>query len=153
MLRAGGLSARSFDATPFDFSSEHPLKRGLTPPEIDLREAVRNAWKTNNRVNVYLIEQLPAALWDVPVPEAPRRTVRSIAAHIHNSRCWWIKLLGAEIGIARPEGVDRWTVKRKELAAAPNRSGRRLPDLLMAGCVRGGRIPASAASGWRNLPL
>jgi len=37
---------------------------------------------------MYLIENLPSELWSKKVPGAPRRTVRMLAAHLHNVRCW-----------------------------------------------------------------
>jgi len=63
---------------------------------INLRDMILSAWETNNRVTIYLIEHLPAELLDEVVPGAPRRTIRMIAGHIHNSRCAWIKTLGNE---------------------------------------------------------
>jgi hypothetical protein len=42
---------------------------------------------------MYLIENLPPELWSRTVPGIPRRTVRMIAAHIHNARCMWIKMM------------------------------------------------------------
>jgi hypothetical protein len=39
---------------------------------------------------MYLIKNLPPKLWSRSVPGIPRRTLRMIAAHIHNSRCMWI---------------------------------------------------------------
>ena len=42
------------------------------PP--DLGTTILTSWRTNSRVTAYLIEHLPAALWDAPVPGAPRRT-------------------------------------------------------------------------------
>ncbi len=62
----------------------------------DLRECVCDAWRTNNRVTVYLVEHL-----------SPRRTIRMVAAHVHKARCRWIRTLGAELGIAEPARMDR----------------------------------------------
>jgi len=45
-----------------------------TPAIVDLRDSILGAWRTNGRVTAYLVEHLPAALWDVPVPGAPQRT-------------------------------------------------------------------------------
>ena len=64
------------------------------------------AWHTNHRVTVYLLENLPSELWSQSVPGSPRRTVRMIAAHIHNARCMWIKMLGARHRIPVPRTVD-----------------------------------------------
>src|SRR6266508_5874412 len=69
---------------------------------LDQRDTLLAAWRTNNRVTVFLVEHLPHELWGAKVPGSPRRTVRMIAGHIHNARCTWIKTLGKEHGIAVP---------------------------------------------------
>ena len=120
---------------------------------LDQREMLLNAWRTNNRVTVFLIEHLPRELWAAKVPGAPRRTVRMIAGHIHNTRCMWIKTLGNEHGIAVPRAVDRHKVSPKELIPALDRSSRGIISLLKLGFDRGGTIPASSSYTWRNLPL
>jgi uncharacterized damage-inducible protein DinB len=116
-------------------------------------EMVLAAWRTNSRVTAYLVERIPAALWDVPIPGAPRRTVRMIAGHLHNCRCSWLKTLGREHGITVPAPVDRHTVARQELLSALKRSSRGIEALLELGLAAGGRVPPSKAYVWRNLPL
>jgi uncharacterized damage-inducible protein DinB len=123
------------------------------PPLTDPGAALLAAWRTNSRVTTYLVERLPAALWDVPVPGAPRRTVRMIAGHLHNVRCSWLETLGREHGIAIPAPVDRRTVPRRELLSALRRSGRGIEALLALGIAAGGSVPASNAYVWRNLAL
>jgi uncharacterized damage-inducible protein DinB len=124
----------------------------MTPP-ADLDATLLASWRTNTRVTAYLVEHLPAALWDAPVPGAPRRTIRMIAGHVHNARCSWIKTLGREHGIAVPAAVDRHTVTRRELLAALKRSSRGIEALLELGMAAGGHVPPSKAYVWRNLPL
>jgi uncharacterized damage-inducible protein DinB len=119
----------------------------------DQSDVLLNAWRTNNRVTVYLVEHLTPELWGAAVPGAPRRTVQMIAGHVHNARCTWIKTLGKEHGITVPEAVERHKVQRKELIRALGRSSRGIVDLLMLGCERGGTIPPSQSYVWRNLPL
>jgi uncharacterized damage-inducible protein DinB len=119
----------------------------------DLRDTILAAWRTNNRVTVFLVERLPAALWGASVPGAPRRTVRMIAGHIHNARCMWIKMVGKEHGIPVPAGVDRRRVSRKELVSALKRSSRGIDGLLRLACESGGSIPTPSTYAWRNLPL
>jgi hypothetical protein len=60
------------------------------------------AWHTSHRVTKYLIENPPPEFWSQSVPGNPRRTVRMVAAHIHNARCMWIKMLGAREGSISP---------------------------------------------------
>ena len=122
-------------------------------PALDQREMLLDAWRTNNRVTVFLIEHLPHDLWEARVPGAPRRTVRMIAGHIHNARCMWIKTLGKEHGIAVPGAVNRQKVEPKELIPALGRSSRGIISLLTLGFDRGGTIPVSSSYTWRNLPL
>lgn len=123
------------------------------PAPVDLRDTILDAWKTNNRVTVFLVERLPAELWDAKVPGAPRRTIRMIAGHIHNARCMWIKTLGKEHGFEAPRSVDRRKVKPKDLIPALQRSSAGILSLLKFGCERGGSIPVSSSYVWRNLPL
>jgi uncharacterized damage-inducible protein DinB len=123
------------------------------PAAPDLRDTIRAAWRTNNRVTVFLVEHLPAALWDASVPGAPRRTIRMIAGHIHNARCTWIKMVGKENGIPVPASIDRRRVSRKELVSALKRSSAGIDRLLQLGCDSGGSIPIPSTYVWRNLPL
>jgi uncharacterized damage-inducible protein DinB len=120
---------------------------------LDQREMLLAAWRTNNRVNVFLVERLPDELWGATVPGAPRRTVRMIAGHIHNARCMWIRTLGKEHGIAVPRAVNRQKVEPKQLITALGHSSRGMISLLRLGFDRGGVIPDSKLYTWRNLPL
>jgi uncharacterized damage-inducible protein DinB len=120
---------------------------------LDQRDMLLAAWRTNNRVTVFLVENLRKELWEATVPGAPRRTVRMIAGHIHNARCMWIKTLGKEFGIAVPRAVDRRKVSPKELITALGKSSRGIISLLQLGFDRGGTLPAPSSYTWRNLPL
>jgi uncharacterized damage-inducible protein DinB len=119
----------------------------------DRGAALLASWRTNSRVTSYLVEHVPGALWDAAIPGSPRRTVRMIAGHLHNSRCSWIKTLGREHGIAIPALVDRRKVARQELLSALKRSGRGIDSLLALGIAAGGHVPPSKGYVWRNLPL
>ena len=112
-------------------------------------ESLIAAWRTNNRVTTYLIENLPAELWSENVPGVPRRTVRTIAAHLHNSRCAWIKSLGARHGIAPPSRVALRTVRPAELLRALARSSEGVIALIRLGAERGGSVPPAH---WQNFP-
>jgi len=123
------------------------------PPPPDLRATLLAAWRTNNRVTVSLLEHLPSALWDIVVPGAPRRTIRAIAAHLHNARCMWVKTLGREHGIPAPLRVDHRRVTRRQLVAALKRSSHGIEALLKLGAAAGGQVPPSRGYVWRNLSL
>jgi uncharacterized damage-inducible protein DinB len=120
--------------------------------DVDLADAVIAAWKTSNRVTMFLFENLPSELWPMTVPGTSRRTVRMIAGHIHNARCMWIKMLGRKHGIRAPKSVSRHTVTRRALVLALERSSDGIVELLELGINQGGRIPASGVA-WLNLPV
>jgi uncharacterized damage-inducible protein DinB len=117
--------------------------------DADPGRAVIAAWRTNSRATTFLVERLPDALWSRPVPGVPRATVGTIAAHIHNSRCWWIKSLGARHGVKVPRLVDSRRVRPRELVRALERSSQGMIDLIELGIARGGRVPRAA---WQNFP-
>jgi uncharacterized damage-inducible protein DinB len=112
-------------------------------------EALIAAWRTSHRVTVYLIENLPPELWSETVPGSPRRTVRVIAAHIHNARCMWIKMIGARHGIAVPRTVNGRVVRPSELSRALEHSSEGIIRLIRLGMAQGGTVPAAA---WQNFP-
>jgi uncharacterized damage-inducible protein DinB len=123
------------------------------PARPDLAASVLGAWRTNNRVTMQLIERLPAALWEVAVPDVPRRTIRTIAAHLHNVRCSWLRTLGREHGIPTPARVDQRRVTPRQVVAALKRSGAGMEALLELGLDSGGEVPPSKGYVWRNLSL
>ena len=112
-------------------------------------QALIAAWQTNQRVTTYLIENLPRELWSMNIPGSPRRTIRMLAAHIHNVRCMWIKSIGAKHGIAVPRTVDGRTVRPSELARALERSSEGIVALIRLGIASGGSVPPAA---WQNFP-
>ena len=117
--------------------------------DVDPGRSVIAAWRTNNRVTMYLIENLPPEMWSMAVPGVPRRTVRMIAAHIHNTRCMWIKMMGAKHGVAVPRTVDRRRVRPAQVLRALSRSSDAIIELIQVGSARGGEIPRAA---WQNFP-
>ena len=119
----------------------------------ELQTSLLAAWCTNNRVTTNFIKSLPPELWEVVVPGAPRRTVRAIAAHLHNARCMWLKTLGREHDIVAPPRVDHHRVTQRQLVAALKRSSAGMDELLRLGLAAGGVVPPSTGYVWRNLSL
>ena len=124
-----------------------------SPSWPDLRATLLAAWRTSNTVTTRVIQQLPEGLWEVAVPGIPRRTVRMIAAHLHNSRCSWVRTLGSEHGVTVPDRVDRRHVTRRQLAASLRHSSAGIEGLLALGLAAGGDVPPSRRYVWRNLSL
>jgi uncharacterized damage-inducible protein DinB len=124
-----------------------------SPESASLGDSILGAWATNDRTTIFLVERIPDAMWNAEVPGTTRKTVRMLAAHIHNARRGWIRTLGRPHGLAVPEAVDRRRVTRAQLVHALRSSGRAMANLLAFGLAQGGRIPPTPAYVWRNLPL
>jgi uncharacterized damage-inducible protein DinB len=78
---------------------------GSYPSQLPV--ALLNAFNTNNRINQYLIDNLPSAAWKAKPTEGKGRTIAAIVAHMHNVRVMWLKAAkAADI----PEQLDRATV-------------------------------------------
>jgi uncharacterized damage-inducible protein DinB len=122
------------------------------PPLPDLRASLLAAWRTNNQVTTELIRSLPPKLWDLTPPGAPGRTVRAIAAHLHNARCMWLKTLGREHGIKTPMRVDHKRVTQRQLVAALKKSSAAMEALFKLSFDTG-ELPNSKGYVWRNLSL
>jgi uncharacterized damage-inducible protein DinB len=121
-------------------------------PDVDATgEAARliRAWRTHDRTTRYLVEHLPAEIWDREVPGVRRLTVRQIATHLHNSRCRWIKSLGRGHGIAAPALLDLRRVRQPQLVRALLRSSNGIVALIRLGASSGGVVPRAT---WQNFP-
>lgn len=124
----------------------------MAPPALTLRASLLAAWRTNARASEQLVRALPQRVYVAPIPGLPRRTVRMVAAHLHNSRCGWIRTLGAPHGLSLPDQVDRHTVSRTSLVRALRQSAKAMEGLIALGHDRGG-IPPTPKYVWRNLAL
>jgi uncharacterized damage-inducible protein DinB len=76
-----------------------------------------------------------------------------MAAHLHNSRCGWIRTLGQPLGIQVPRRIDTSWEGKPALLRALRESGDAMEALFSMACERDGHLPATARYVWRNLAL
>jgi uncharacterized damage-inducible protein DinB len=103
-----------------------------------LPSALLKAFDTNNRINQYLIENVPPAAWKAKPPDGKGRTISAIVAHMHNVRVMWLKVSakGSEI----PPQLDRATVTPAQALRALEQSCQALSDLMRRALESDGRI-------------
>jgi len=82
-------------------------KSPAVPFSARIPEALLNAFDTNNRLNQYMIENLPAEAWNAKPPDGKGRMVAAIVAHMHNVRVMWLKAAKVD---AIPEQLDKSNV-------------------------------------------
>jgi uncharacterized damage-inducible protein DinB len=106
---------------------------------VDLAQAARRTLATNNRVDIFLVENLSDELWSAKVPGAAK-TIRAILVHIHNVRCMWVKMLGRKLGVRSPRRLDRSRATRTEAVAAFRESHAALARILELSLEAGGKV-------------
>jgi uncharacterized damage-inducible protein DinB len=96
------------------------------------------AFHTNNRINQYLIANIPLEVWKAKPPEGKGRAISAIVAHMHNVRVMWLKASakGSEI----PAQLDRATVTPAQASQAFDQSCQALSELMSQALHSDGRI-------------
>ena len=99
--------------------------------------ALLNAFDTNNRINAYLIENLPPEAWRAKPADGKGRAVAAIVAHMHNVRVMWLKATKAE---EIPEQLDRATVTPAQALRGLESSRDALSTVLSRAMAGDGRV-------------
>jgi uncharacterized damage-inducible protein DinB len=121
------------DFMPKGSSSKSPVE----PFSVRLPGALLNAFDTNNRINQYLIENLPAEAWNAKSSDGKGRTVAAIVAHMHNVRVMWLKAAKAD---EIPEQLDRASVTPAQAVRGLDKSREALNALISHALASDGRI-------------
>ena len=108
------------------------------PVEFSLQQALLTSFDTNDRINQYMIEKLPAEAWRAEPPAGKGRTIAAVIAHMHNVRVMWLK--PAAKGSRIPEQLDRTSVTPAQAAKALELSRDALSAVLKAALESDGRV-------------
>lgn len=100
--------------------------------------ALLNAFNTNNRINQYLFDNLPAAAWKAQPPGAKGRSIPAIVAHMHNVRVMWLKAANKNGEI--PAQLDRTKVTPTQALHAMEKSRHALSIVLSRALEGDGRV-------------
>ena len=84
-----------------------PAKKTAEP--FEPITALLAPFATNERVNQYLIENLPDEAWSATPPDGKGRDIPAIVAHMHNVRLMWLKAAAKEKEL--PEKLERACTK------------------------------------------
>jgi uncharacterized damage-inducible protein DinB len=117
--------------------TREPRADETVPFASRLPAALVNAFNINDRINHYLIENLPPDAWTAKPPDGKGRTIAAIAAHMHNVRVMWLK--AAKAGDL-PEQLDRATVTPVKAVRGLETSRQALSEIIGAALEGDGRI-------------
>lgn len=112
-------------------------KKPPTGP-IVVSDALLSAFAINDRINHYMIDNLPAEAWRAEPPEGKGREVAAMVAHMHNVRVMWLK--AAAKGSKIPEQLDRHTVTQAQAKKALEQSHGALAAVLRSALESDGRV-------------
>jgi uncharacterized damage-inducible protein DinB len=105
---------------------------------FSLPQSVLDAFDTNDRINHYMLENLPAEAWRAEPPEGKGRAIAAIVAHMHNVRVMWLK--AAAKGSEIPEQLERSTVTVAQAAKGLEQSRAALSVVLRSALESDGRV-------------
>ncbi len=91
-------------------------------------EGLVAAFATNNRINEYLIRNLPDEAWRMKAPDGKGRHAAAMLAHMHNVRLMWLKSAGN--AAAMPEKLDGDACTKEEAIRAFDESRKALEAVL-----------------------
>jgi uncharacterized damage-inducible protein DinB len=106
--------------------------------DFALPGAILTAFDTNDRINQYMIENLPAEAWQAQPPDGKGRTVAAIVAHVHNVRVMWLKAAAKDGKI--PEQLDRSSVTPAQALKGLEQSQAALSAVLKSALESDGRV-------------
>jgi YegS/Rv2252/BmrU family lipid kinase len=103
----------------------------------ELPSALLKAFQTNNRINLYLLENLPAPAWREKPSDGKGRTIAAIVAHLHNVRVMWLKAAKSE---EIPGQLDRASVTPAQAARGLENSCQALESMITRAIESNGHI-------------
>ena len=103
----------------------------------DPNAALLQAYAGSARINQYLVEQLPRAVWRVPPPGDKSRTIAALVAHMHNCG---LRYLGRTDPKGVPGELDRSRVTQAQAARALGAKGRAVVRIVGAALADGRRV-------------
>ena len=109
-----------------------------TPAPFSLADGLLSAFDTNDRINRYLLENLPTSAWAAEPPGGKGRTIAAIVAHMHNVRVMWLKSAAKESKL--PEPLDKEKITPSTAAKALEQSRAALAALLKSSLAGTGQV-------------
>jgi len=106
---------------------------------LDLENQIVETWNINNRINLYLLEAIPAEALSA-VSASKGRTVAEQVAHLHNVRLMWIKASAPELMDGLEKIGKETAADKKLLARRLKESGQAIAALLKKSIDGGGKI-------------
>ncbi len=106
--------------------------------DFSLPQALLTSFDTNDRINQYMIENLPSEASRAEPTGGKGRTVAAIVAHLHNVRVMWLKATAK--GSKIPDQLDRTNVTPTQAMKGLEQSRAALSAVLKSALESDGRV-------------
>jgi uncharacterized damage-inducible protein DinB len=105
-----------------------------------MEEQILETWRIHNRINLYLLDAIPAESLPIALSGKVRgRTVSQLFAHIHNVRLMWLKSAFPDL-MEKLSKVENESASKEELKDALESSGEAIEALLKRSIGEGGKV-------------
>ncbi len=101
-----------------------------------MRDELLEAWRTNNRINLFLVDKISAAGMKCSLSKRGGRDVARQFAHMHNVRVWHLEKRARDLAEGLAEFETKVTPTKTQLRKALSASGEAVESFL-AGVLAG----------------
>ncbi len=95
-----------------------------------MRDDLLEAWRTNNRINLFLIDKISAAGMKCSLSKRGGRDVARQFAHMHNVRVWHLEKRARDLAEGLAEFETKVTPTKTQLRKALSASGKAVESFL-----------------------
>ena len=95
-----------------------------------MRDELLEAWRTNNRINLFLIDEISAAGMKCSLSKRGGRDVARQFAHMHNVRVWHLEKRARDLAEGLAEFETKVTPTKTQLRKALAASGKAVESFL-----------------------
>ena len=93
-------------------------------------EGTVEAWRTNNRINLFLIDKISEAGMNCTLSKRGGRDVALQFAHMHNNRVWHLEKRAKELSAGLDQFPSKISPTKRQLKRALNASAKALESFL-----------------------
>src|SRR4029434_9667340 len=116
-----------------------PASKSKVPgARFEASSALMEAFAINDRINQFLLGNLPEKAWRADPPGGKGRTVAAIVSHMHNVRVMWLK--AAAKGSKIPDQLVKEKVTQSQARKALEESRDALTNVLQSALASDGRV-------------
>jgi uncharacterized damage-inducible protein DinB len=123
------------------------MQKPAIEASLQLRDGLLEAFRVNDAMNQFILENLDPEAWRAKAPGRNARTIAAIFTHVHSVRRKWLRLSAPHLKL--PAQLDRTRCTQRQASAALTESTARCSEMLAEALTNPrGRIRQFVRDGW-----